>query len=86
MRTPAGFALLAAVSFTTVFAFFGQLRHARLGLIDDHEILRFLGSDHRLLLWEIPSVLGTTELANWGEDGRFRPAYYFLRAVEVALR
>ena len=68
------------------FYMFGQLRHSELGLIDDHEILRFLGPDHVIRLSDIPSILfGQTEVGRWGHDTRLRPVYYLVRIIESAL-
>ncbi len=73
-----------------VFALFGYYLvganfQARLGMIDDHEIPLFLGSDGVINLHEIPSVIASTEVGRWGEYQRFRPAYYTLRVIEAAL-
>ena len=53
---------------------------AKLGLIDDHEFIRFLSTGGRSLA-AIPTMLETTEVSNFGETARFRPAYYSLRAL-----
>lgn len=73
-----------------VFATFGYylmggLFSAKLGMIDDHEIPYFLGSDGAITLAELPSVIGKTELGAWGEYLRFRPSYYTLRVMETML-
>ena len=74
--------LLAAVG----YYLYGQLRHAKLGLIDDHEILRFLGDKHSVSLFDIPRILLTqTEVGHWGSEARFRPVYYVLRLLEAAI-
>lgn len=59
--------------------------NARLGMIDDHEIALFLGPDGRIPAYEIPRVIGTTEVGKWGTYLRYRPSYYTLRVVETAL-
>lgn len=70
-----------------VFGFYlmGGLFSAKLGMIDDHEIPYFLGSDGRITLSELPGVIGKTEIGAWGEYLRFRPSYYTLRALETML-
>lgn len=65
---------------------FGQLRNAKLGLVDDHEILRFLGTDHLIRFVDIPRILLTqTEVGDWGNESRFRPVYYTLRILEAMI-
>lgn len=59
--------------------------HARLGMIDDHEIALFLGPDGRIPAYEIPHILGNTEVGKWGTYLRYRPSYYTLRVIETAL-
>ncbi len=73
-----------------VFAVFGYylmggLFSAKLGMIDDHEIPYFLGSDGVITLTELPKVIGMTEIGAWGEYLRFRPSYYMLRVIETML-
>lgn len=73
-----------------VFALFGYYLiganfSAKLGMIDDHEIPKFLGSDGKIEIWEIPKVIGSTEVGRWGEYPRFRPSYFSLRVIETAL-
>ena len=67
------------------FYFFRSNLGIQLGPIDDHEIVRFLGSDKQLWIWQIPSVLLTqTEVGQYAEGTRFRPAYYALRLLETS--
>lgn len=54
-------------------------------LIDDHEIMDFMGKDHRLSFNEIPEILMRTEVGLHKENGRYRPSYYLLRLLETAL-
>lgn len=73
-----------------VFAVFGYyliggLFSARLGMIDDHEIPYFLGSDGVIKLVDLPKVIGMTEIGAWGEYLRFRPSYYTIRVLETML-
>lgn len=84
-RDAVAIAAVALAAFASTAYFFGQMRHAQISLVDDHEILRFLGPDHRLLVWEIPALLGATEVGEFGAAGRFRPVYYTLRMLEASL-
>lgn len=54
------------------------------GPIDDHEIIQFIGSADRLAFSDLPRVLEGTEVALDSSILRFRPSYYFLRALESA--
>ena len=68
------------------FVFFRSNLGIQLGPVDDHEIVRFLGGDKQLWVWQIPGVLlQQTEVGQYGENARFRPAYYFLRLLETSL-
>jgi hypothetical protein len=64
-------------------AYYSELLKGELGLIDDHEYLRMLGSDGEIRISEIPKILGETEVGMWGESVRFRPGYYFLRIIQT---
>jgi len=70
-----------------IFGFYlvGGTMQAKLGLIDDHEIALFLGTDGKIAFNEIPKVIMSTELGLWGKYQRFRPSYYTLRVVEAAV-
>lgn len=70
-----------------VFGFYlvGNNFSAKLGIIDDHEIPMFMGSDGRVRLSEIPNTILQTEVGKWGEALRYRPSYYTLRVLETAL-
>ncbi len=68
-----------------VFGFFlvGNTWQAKLGMIDDHEIVMFLGQDGKIKLNEITKIISSTEVGQWGEYPRFRPSYYTLRVLEA---
>lgn len=70
-----------------VFGFYlmGDLFGAKLGMIDDHEIPLFLGTNGVITLAEYPGVLASTEVGEWGNNLRFRPSYYALRILETML-
>ncbi len=62
------------------------LLKSKFGLIDDHELIKFLGPDRDLKVSETFSLLfSSTEVGEWGESKRFRPTYYFLRLLQVAI-
>jgi hypothetical protein len=76
---------IAIYSIGASFVFFRSNLGIQLGPVDDHEIVRFLGSDRQLWIWQIPSVLvQQTEVGQYGENTRFRPTYYALRLLETS--
>lgn len=77
--------LLGLTSFLgSLYVFHENLKIA-LGPIDDHEIVRFLGSDKQLWLWQIPQTLvEKTEVGQFGDYARFRPVYYTIRMIETS--
>jgi hypothetical protein len=77
--------LIPFILFIMVVAIFGQSTDAVWNVIDDHEIMFFLGPDGRLTAGEIISTLSLTEVGNFGLQERFRPSYYFLRILECVL-
>jgi len=74
---------LFAISFS-LFLLGGNLK-ARWSIIDDHEIVDMLGSDQKMMLWEIPQTISRTEVSSWGSLVRYRPSYYSLRVTESFL-
>ncbi len=70
-----------------VFGFYliGNNFNAKLGMIDDHEIAMFLGSDGKVSVDEFPKEILKTEIGQWGSYLRYRPSYYTLRVLETAL-
>jgi hypothetical protein len=75
---------IAGIPALISFFFYSPMLQGRLGLIDDHEYLRFLEVGGRNLL-NIPAMLATTEVANFGETQRFRPASLTIKAFETVL-
>ncbi len=65
------------------YLFFGRVVGSNFGIIDDHEIALYLGSDHSIKLAELLPVLLTTEVGKPGSSLRYRPAYYALRLTEA---
>jgi len=54
-------------------------------MIDDHEIIAFMGNDHHLSFREIPKMLMKTEVGVPGQTSRYRPSYYLFRLIETAV-
>ena len=78
--------LLIILSIFTSYYMLGDNLRAQWWIIDDHEIMRYLGEDGHLDFKDIPSKLLTeTEVGNFGGSPRYRPSYYFLRLLETAL-
>jgi len=66
-------------------ALFGRDLQAQWGVIDDHEIMSFIGTRGYLPLTQIPNKLLQTEVGKPGQALRYRPTYYFLRLLETSL-
>jgi len=77
----------AIVLFSTflILYIFGKILAAKWGVIDDHEIMYFLGRDSKLYLNEVLSFIKLTEAGHFGMTTRFRPSYYMLRLLETVL-
>lgn len=59
---------------------------AQWDVMDDHQILHYLGPDGTMTLGELPRFLAGTEVGEWGRrNQRFRPSYYTLRLLEAWL-
>ena len=65
-----------------VVGIFGRVLSAQWGVIDDHEIIAFLGQDRKLYLHEIFPALKSTEVGDFGSLTRYRPSYFLLRLLE----
>lgn len=78
-------ALFFAISMWVGYTLFGANFSAKMGAIDDHEVVSFLGPDQNIQIAEIPSLLRETEVGRWGQALRYRPVYYTLRIVESML-
>ena len=53
--------------------------------IDDHQLIFYIGPDGEMSLNEIPSLLLSTEIGQWGNSPRYRPSYFFVRLFEMWL-
>lgn len=58
---------------------------AKWWIIDDHEIIAYLGEDQKVGWKEIPQLLLKSELGAIGKSERCRPSYWGLRFSEMAL-
>ncbi len=80
-----GVALVVIAAGLLSIGLLGSSLTAGFGLIDDHEVLAFLGADGRLRLAEVVPTLISTEVGRFGESARYRPVYYALRVAETFL-
>jgi hypothetical protein len=78
-------ALAGAGALALTFGLLHESLDARFGLVDDHEILRFLGDDGRLSLAEVLPLWSASEAGAFGGSLRYRPVYYLLRIAETWL-
>ncbi len=89
VRTPSGLRVLQVGVMLTgvllvVLFLFGQNLSAKWWIIDDHEIMWFVGKGDRLPMSEIGPKLMQSEVGPQGGIGRFRPTYYALRLIEAS--
>jgi len=72
--------LLLSISFATNYPSFS----AWFLPIDDHEYVRYLGTNS-LQIWQVPyRLFQTTEVGNFGHSSRFRPIYYLIRLLLIS--
>jgi hypothetical protein len=75
------------ISFSILFSLI-LLKHnlnAKWSIIDDHEIINYLGSDKNITLSEVTKLISQSEIASYGNSLRYRPSYYILRILETYL-
>ncbi len=77
--------LIFLFSLGLVLGIFGRSLWTNWNIIDDHEIMYFLGPDGKMSFGEIFPMLTHTEIGQFGTYPRFRPSYYFLRLLESTL-
>ena len=75
--------IIVVASVVITFLLIREDLDARWGLLDDHEIMSFLGSDREATLAEFGPLLMSTEVGRIGTATRFRPSYYSMRIVET---
>ena len=61
----------------------GPQRGAWWGLMDDGEALRFRAPATALALSDVPAVIASTEVGQFGTATRYRPVYYTVRVLEM---
>ena len=82
------FLMLACLVVALIVAWYllGANVQARFWLVDDHEIMYYMGTDQRLTIGEYtPVLLQKTELGEFGKSPRCRPIYHILRVLECIL-
>ncbi|MBF0206549.1 MAG: hypothetical protein HQK53_06640 [Oligoflexia bacterium] len=76
--------IFAVASFLITYYNFGPVWNSGWWVIDDHEIVNYLGSDQKININEIiPQMLTKTEVGRPFESTRYRPSYYLLRIIET---
>lgn len=77
---------LITLTFAASFWFYGPMLNGKLTLVDDHEYFLLLGPEQTLPIQDLfTKLLQQTEVGRWGESMRFRPFYFFARALESSL-
>lgn len=75
----------ASIALFFSFLLLGINLKSDFGIIDDHEIVSYLGSSQNLEINEIIPTLLKTEVGKIPRSGRFRPIYYSFRIIETYL-
>jgi hypothetical protein len=76
---------IAAVSCVAAYWLFSDNLSAEFGIIDDHNIIFFLGPDGKLALADIPRLFFASEGGRPFETPRYRPVLFLLFLVESYL-
>jgi hypothetical protein len=76
-------AFIALGSIFFSFYLWGENLKAKWGVVDDHEIISFLGPSGSMSLARFPKLLMATEFSRPGISQRYRPSYYLLRLGET---
>lgn len=79
-----GLFILLASGFM-VLSLYGPLLQARWGVIDDHEVMNYLGQDGKLTLKEWGQYVSQSGASKPGISLRYRPVYDVFRLTEVGL-
>lgn len=85
-QIPVGFVRLFIwiISCVVILTVFGQALESRWGIVDDHEVISFLGEDRSLSIDEFFSTLvDSTEIGLHQTIVRYRPFYYIARLTET---
>ena len=79
-------ALIVLLSTFFAYYLFGMNLEANFWVLDDHEIMIYLGEDGKMALSEAPWMLiEETEVGKFGNFPRFRPSYFSVRLFETWL-
>ncbi len=76
---------IGVIAVSIAFYLVGENLRAQFGPVDDHLIMHFLGSDQKVRLFEIPKLILSTEVGQFGSYQRFRPTYSTLLVLESFL-
>lgn len=74
--------IIIVISIVTAFYLVGGNLGSKFGIIDDHWIMYYLGSDKKTRLSEIPELLMSTEVGQYGKYERFRPTFQTFQLLE----
>jgi len=77
--------IIIGVSLPVTFYLFGANLDAEFGVIDDHEIVLYLGVDRELPAAEAVERIQSANFGNPQGHKRYRPSYYTLRMLETYL-
>ncbi|MHB9005151.1 MAG: hypothetical protein ACYC6C_14050 [Coriobacteriia bacterium] len=83
-RSAASASLLFIIALIVILQYKDILK-ANWWVVDDHEIINFVGSDRKMGFNEFVPALIQTEVGQIGTSTRFRPVYYSLRLLESIL-
>jgi hypothetical protein len=76
---------LGVVLVVALIYLYGPMTSAKFGVIDDHQILSYFGTNKSVSIFDLPRILVTqTEVGSWGHTKRFRPVYFIFRILETA--
>lgn len=73
------------IALFVIFYSWEPLINAKWSIIDDHEIMSFIGDHERLPFSRIIPELKKTEVVQVGKSIRYRPVYYIFRLLESAV-
>ncbi|MBF0538518.1 MAG: hypothetical protein HQL03_09735 [Nitrospirae bacterium] len=76
------FILILICSVALSYYIFSASLGAQWYIIDDHEIMNFLGPDKHVALLDIPSLVEKTEIINLDIHPRYRPAHWLIVILE----
>lgn len=75
--------IIIGLSAGLTYYLFGENLHAEFGIIDDYQIVEYIGPDNTMSVSEIVPLLLKTEVGHPGEFPRYRPSYFAVRIIET---